>query len=33
VLKALAGKEAYAVYHPYPFSFASLFDMLLPYCA
>ena len=32
VLKALAGKEAYAVYHPYPFSFASLFDVLLPYC-
>ena len=33
VLRALAGKEAYAVYHPYPFSFASLFDVLLPYCA
>jgi len=32
-LNALAGKEAYAIYHPYPFSFASLFDTLRPYCA
>jgi hypothetical protein len=33
VLKALAGKEAYAIYHPYPFSFASLFDTIRPCCA
>src|SRR6185436_16146652 len=31
-LNALAGKEAYAIYHPYPFSFASLFDTIRPYC-
>jgi hypothetical protein len=28
-----AGKEAYAVYHPYPFSIPSLFEMIRPYCA
>ena len=33
VLKALAGKEAYAIYHPYPFSIPSLFDTIRPYCA
>lgn len=33
VLKALAGKETYAVYHPYPFSIPSLFETIRPYCA
>ncbi len=33
ILKALAGKEAYAVYHPYPFSIPSLFETIRPYCA
>jgi hypothetical protein len=33
VLKALANKEAYAIYHPYPFSIPSLFDTIRPYCA
>lgn len=33
VLKAFAGKAAYAIYHPYPFSIPSLFDMIRPYCA
>ena len=33
VLKALTGKEAYAIYHPYPFSFSSLFDTIRSYCA
>lgn len=32
VLKAFAGKAAYAIYHPYPFSIPSLFDTLRPYC-
>jgi len=32
-LKALVGKEAYAIFHPYPFSFSSLFDTIRPYCA
>ena len=32
ILRALANKEAYAVYHPYPFSIPSLFDTLRPYC-
>ena len=32
-LKALAGKEAYAIYHPYPFSIPSLFDTIRPYFA
>jgi hypothetical protein len=32
VIKALAGKEAYAVYHPYPFSIPSLFETIRPYC-
>src|SRR5215212_8671074 len=31
-LKALAGKEAYAIYHPYPFSIPLLFDAIRPYC-
>jgi hypothetical protein len=29
--QALSGKEAYAVYHPYPVSIPSLFDALRPY--
>ncbi len=33
IIKALAGKEAYAVYHPYPFSIPSLFETIRPYCA
>ena len=33
VVKALAGKEAYAIYHPYPFSIPSLFDRIRPYFA
>jgi len=33
ILKVLAGKEAYAVYHPYPFSIPSLFETIRPYCA
>lgn len=33
VLKTLAGKEAYAIYHPYPFSISSLFDTIRPYLA
>jgi hypothetical protein len=28
----LAGKEAYAVYHPYPFSLPKLFELTRPYC-
>jgi hypothetical protein len=32
-LKTLAGKEAYAIYHPYPFSIPSLFDAIRPYCS
>jgi hypothetical protein len=33
LLKTLAGKEAYAVYHPYPFSIPALFDVIRPYCS
>jgi hypothetical protein len=33
ILKTLAGKEAYAIYHPYPFSISSLFDTIRPYLA
>lgn len=33
VLKALTGKDAYALYHPYPFSIPSLFETIRPYCA
>jgi hypothetical protein len=33
VVKALAEKEAYAIYHPYPFEILSLFDTIRPYCA
>ncbi len=33
LFKILAGKEAYAVYHPYPFSISSLFEVIRPYCA
>ena len=32
ILRAIANKEAYAIYHPYPFSIPSLFDTLRPYC-
>jgi hypothetical protein len=32
VLQAFANKEAYAIYHPYPFSIPSLFDIIRPYC-
>jgi hypothetical protein len=32
VLRAVANKEAYAIYHPYPFSISSLFDTIRPYC-
>ncbi len=32
LLKVLAGKESYAVYHPYPFSIPSLFETIRPYC-
>jgi hypothetical protein len=28
----LAGKETYAVYHPYPFSLPKLFELTRPYC-
>ena len=31
ILRAFANKDAYAIYHPYPFSIASLFDTLRPY--
>jgi hypothetical protein len=33
LLKIFADKEAYAVYHPYPFSIPMLFEALRPYCA
>jgi hypothetical protein len=32
MLRAMANKEAYAIYHPYPFSIPSLFDIIRPYC-
>jgi hypothetical protein len=32
IRRAVANKEAYAIYHPYPFSIPSLFDTLRPYC-
>ena len=32
-VKVLAGKEAYAIYHPYPFLLSSLFDTIRPYCS
>jgi len=32
ILRALGNKEAYAIYHPYPFSIPSLFDTIRPYC-
>lgn len=31
--KAVAGKEAFAVFHPYPVSIPALFDAISPYCA
>jgi hypothetical protein len=33
LLKVLAGKDTYAVYHPYPFSIPALFEAIRPYCA
>ena len=33
LLKVLAGKDAYAVYHPYPVSIPALYDETHPYCA
>jgi hypothetical protein len=33
LLKLFEGKEAYAVYHPYPFSIPALFEVIRPYCA
>jgi hypothetical protein len=32
LLKILADKEAYIVYHPYPFSIPAMFDVIRPYC-
>jgi hypothetical protein len=32
IRRAIANKEAYTIYHPYPFSIPSLFDTLRPYC-
>ena len=32
LLSAFAGREAYAVYHPYPFSIPSIFEKISPYC-
>jgi hypothetical protein len=32
LLQAMSGKAAYAVYHPYPVSIPSLFDVLRSYC-
>lgn len=32
-LKVLAGKDAYAIYHPYPVSIPALFEVSQPYCA
>ena len=31
ILRALAGKEAYAVFHPYPVSIPALYDVMSPY--
>ncbi len=33
LLQILADKEAYVVYHPYPFSIPALFEEIRPYCA
>jgi hypothetical protein len=30
--RALSGKKAYAVFHPYPVSFEALFERMGPYC-
>lgn len=32
LLKIVADKEAYVVYHPYPFSIPALFEVIRPYC-
>jgi len=32
LMKVMAGKETYAVYHPYPFSIPELFEVIRPYC-
>lgn len=33
LMKVMADKETYAVYHPYPFSIPELFEVIRPYCA
>ncbi|MGE5373459.1 MAG: hypothetical protein ACM3XO_00260 [Bacteroidota bacterium] len=33
LVHAFAGRDAYAVYHPYPFSIPSIFEKIQPYCA
>lgn len=33
LMKILADKDAYVVYHPYPFSIPALFEVIRPYCA
>ena len=33
LLKIFAEKDAYVVYHPYPFSIPALFEAIRPYCA
>jgi len=33
LLRALAGKPAFAVYHPYPVSLPALYEAMQPYCA
>lgn len=33
LLKVLAGKDTFAVHHPYPFSIPSLFEAIRPHCA
>lgn len=33
LMKVLADKETYAVYHPYPFSIPGLFEAIRPYCS
>lgn len=32
LLNILAGKDAYGVYHPYPFKIPTLFEVIRPYC-
>lgn len=33
LLNSLADREAYAVFHPYPFSIPSIFEKIQPYCS